>query len=40
MNNNDGSNKVIGVILIITGIFLAPVGIGIILIILGIKALG
>jgi len=36
MANNGGNGSVMGLILIIAGIFLAPVGIGIILIIAGI----
>ena len=36
-NNNGGKGSIIGTILIIAGIFLATVGIGIILIIVGIS---
>ena len=36
MANNDGKGSVIGTMMILAGIFLAPVGIGIILIFIGI----
>lgn len=36
MSSSGGKGSVMGLILIITGIFLAPVGIGILLILIGI----
>lgn len=36
MSSNEGKGSVMGVILIIAGFFLAPVGIGILLILIGI----
>jgi len=40
MANNNGNGSIIGTMLILAGLFLAPVGIGIILIIIGISKLG